>query len=618
MKIVHVVRQFHPAVGGLEYVVLEIVKSQIARGHRVKVVTLDRIFNATVQPTMPSRDVVAGAEVIRIPFYGSCRYPLAPTVIRHISDADLVHVHAIDFFFDYLAWTKPIHRRRMVVSTHGGFFHTSRFGLLKKLFFSTITRASLTWYEGVAAISRSDYERFRTKRRHGVVCIENGIDCAKYLEASSAVPTKSIISVGRLSTNKRLDRLILFFHALYRRDPEWRLKILGRPWDVDPRKLTELIGRLGLRNAVEITSPASEAEIRMAISSSSIAASASEYEGFGVAAVEALSAGLYPVLNDIPALRNVAEKTGIGLLVDFSKPDSAAIEFIGRWRKLAGNYAEHRCLAISASRQFDWAEVCAAYERLYEAAVGARLRTILDVPIRVQTVSEAVALLDARFASGTPTSVAFANAHTLNTAVSDPKFHDVLLRCIVLNDGIGADIASRVLYGTRFPENLNGSDFMPHYLKATRHRFRVFLLGAKPGIAERAARCVARFCPRHEIVGCHPGYFRLDDSSAVVDAVRRTAADVILVGMGNPRQEFWLDNHLAATGCRLGMAVGALFDFLAGEVPRAGEWTRTARLEWVHRLLREPRRLSSRYLLGNPAFLFRIAAQWASGSRVHG
>jgi exopolysaccharide biosynthesis WecB/TagA/CpsF family protein len=88
--------------------------------------------------------------------------------------------------------------------------------------------------------------------------------------------------------------------------------------------------------------------------------------------------------------------------------------------------------------------------------------------------------------------------------------------------------------------------------------------------------------------------------------------------MGNPRQEFWLDNHLAATGCRLGMAVGALFDFLAGEVPRAGEWTRTARLEWVHRLLREPRRLSSRYLLGNPAFLFRIAAQWASGSRVHG
>jgi alpha-1,3-mannosyltransferase len=505
MKIVHVVRQFHPAVGGLEYVVLEIVKSQIARGHVVKVVTLDRIFNATVQPTLPPRDAVAGAEVIRIPFFGSHRYPFAPSVIRHITDADMVHVHAIDFFFDYLAWTKPIHRRPMVVSTHGGYFHTSQFGVLKKLFFFTITRASLTWYEGVAAISRSDYERFRTKRRRGIVCIENGIDCAKYLESSSVLPTKSIVSVGRLSTNKRLDRLILFFHALYRRDPAWRLKILGRPWDVAPDKLTELIDRLGVGLAVEITSPASEAEIRMAISTGSFAASASEYEGFGVAAVEALSAGLYPVLNDIPALRNVVEKTGMGLLVDFSKPDSAAVEFLRCWRDLAARYAEHRRSAIAVSRQFDWAEVCEGYDRLYEAAIGTRLRTILDIPIRVQTVSEAASLLDARFASGTPTSIAFANAHALNTAMSDPKFHDVLRRFIVFNDGIGADIASRLLYGTRFPENLNGSDFMPRYLKATSHRFRIFLLGGKPGIAERAARYLARLYPQHQIVGCHPG-----------------------------------------------------------------------------------------------------------------
>jgi exopolysaccharide biosynthesis WecB/TagA/CpsF family protein len=103
-----------------------------------------------------------------------------------------------------------------------------------------------------------------------------------------------------------------------------------------------------------------------------------------------------------------------------------------------------------------------------------------------------------------------------------------------------------------------------------------------------------------------------------VQTIRRTGANVILVGMGNPRQEFWLDDHLAATGCRLGVAVGALFDFLAGEVPRASEWTRAARLEWVHRLLCEPKRLSSRYLMGNPAFLVRITAQWASGSRVPG
>jgi UDP-N-acetyl-D-mannosaminuronic acid transferase (WecB/TagA/CpsF family) len=106
----------------------------------------------------------------------------------------------------------------------------------------------------------------------------------------------------------------------------------------------------------------------------------------------------------------------------------------------------------------------------------------------------------------------------------------------------------------------------------------------------------------------------LDDSGAVVDAIRRTVADVILVGMGNPRQELWLDNNLPATGCQLGVAVGALLDFLAGEVPRAGEWTRAARLEWVHRLFCEPKRLSSRYLLGNPAFLFGLRL---NGPRAH-
>jgi alpha-1,3-mannosyltransferase len=618
MKIIHVVRQFHPAVGGLEYVVLEIVKSQIAQGHVVKVVTLDRVFNATPQPRMPSLDTVVGAEVIRIPFFGSTRYPLAPSVIQHIGDADIVHVHAIDFFFDYLAWTKLLHRRSLVVSTHGGYFHTSRNGWLKKLYFSTITRASLTWYEGVAAISRSDYERFGTKRRRGLVCIENGIDCAKYSAASSVLLTKTIVSLGRLSTNKRLDRLILFFHALCLRDSQWRLKILGRPWDVDPGKLTELIERLGLQQVVEITSPASEADIRMAMATSSFAASASEYEGFGVAALEALSAGLYPVLNDIPPLRNLVERTGIGLLVDFSRPDASAAELIACWPKLEESYAEHRRSAMAASRQFDWVEVCKAYERLYEAAIGTRLRTILDIPIRVQTVANAVSLLDARFASGTSTSVAFANAHALNIAASDLKFHDVLRRCIVFNDGIGVDIASRLLYGARFPQNLNGSDFIPRYLQSTRHRFRMFLLGAKPGIAERATRYLTRLCPAHQIVGCHPGYFGLDDSPAVVESIRRTGASVILVGMGNPRQEFWLDDHLAATGCRLGVAVGALFDFLAGEVPRASDWTRAARLEWMYRLLCEPKRLSSRYILGNPAFLFRITGQWASGSRVPG
>jgi len=178
------------------------------------------------------------------------------------------------------------------------------------------------------------------------------------------------------------------------------------------------------------------------------------------------------------------------------------------------------------------------------------------------------------------------------------------------------DIASRILYGSRFPENLNGTDFIPRYLRETTHQFRIFLLGSKLGIAERAGARLSELCPEHRIAGCYPGYFAPEQSVAIADAIRGAGADLLLVGMGNPHQELWLDSYMARTKCRLAFSVGALFDFLAGEMPRASPWIRAARLEWVYRLSLEPRRLAWRYLIGNPLFLLRVARQWSSGSRV--
>ena len=168
MNIMHVVRQFHPAVGGLESVVQELALAQVAAGHRVRVITLNRLFKAMQAGVLPARDVIGGVEVIRVPFFGSPRYPIAPSAIKFIHDADIVHVHAIDFFFDYLAWSKPLHRKKLVISTHGGFFHTPYAARFKWLYFLTITRMSLAWYNGVAAVSVSDHELFGqdSKARH--------------------------------------------------------------------------------------------------------------------------------------------------------------------------------------------------------------------------------------------------------------------------------------------------------------------------------------------------------------------------------------------------------------------------------------------------------------------
>jgi alpha-1,3-mannosyltransferase len=117
-------------------------------------------------------------------------------------------------------------------------------------------------------------------------------------------------------------------------------------------------------------------------------------------------------------------------------------------------------------------------------------------------------------------------------------------------------------------------------------------------------------------VGVLDGYFETKDTAKIIEHIRSSGADVLLVAMGNPKQELWLMENLSATGCRLGFGVGALFDFLAGEIPRAPTWIRSARLEWAYRLSREPRRLWRRYLIGNPKFATRAIGQWWSGARV--
>jgi alpha-1,3-mannosyltransferase len=609
MNIVHVVRQFYPAVGGIESVVQELALAQVAAGHRVRVITLNRVFKRMKGDLLHAQDVIGGVEIIRIPFFGSHRYPLAPSVIKFVRDADIVHVHAIDFFFDYLAWSKPLHRKKLVVSTHGGFFHTPYAARLKWLYFFTITRISLAWYDCVAAVSVPDRKLFGKIRKRDIVCIENGVNVSKYVNASSPVPVKAILSLGRLASNKRLERLICFVAALRRRDPEWKLTIAGHPWDIDAADLIAFAEVQHIRGAVTIVVSPTDDEIRELMRRCSIIASASEYEGFGVAAVEGMSAGLFPVLSEIPAFRRLIMRGGVGMLVDFSDAEAAADKLTGMWQAIEADYTSYRRCSVAAASQYDWERVSQEYTKLYERVCGTKMRNILGVPILVSTAAQVMELLDARFECDIPTKVAFANTNLLNIASESARYRAVLQKFLVINDGIGVDIASHVLFGSRFPENLNGTDFTPDYLRNTRHRYRIFLLGGRPGIVERASEYLSVSCSRHQIVGCHHGYFPKEHTAKIIKMIRASNADIILVAMGNPQQELWLAENVEATGCRLAFGVGALFDFIAGHAHRAPTWIRAMRLEWLYRLVREPGRLWRRYLVGNPVFIFRVFGQ---------
>ena len=206
-----------------------------------------------------------------------------------------------------------------------------------------------------------------------------------------------------------------------------------------------------------------------------------------------------------------------------------------------------------------------------------------------------------------PVTVVHVNAHTLNLAAADHSYRETLSRAdIVLNDGKGIMLAARLLRRP-FPADLNGNFFSPLQLElAAQRQWPVFFLGAKPGVAERAARIVAGRIPGLVVAGSRDGYFSADEEGSVAEAIRDTGAKVVLVGLGNPRQERWLAKWLGSTGAVVGVGVGAFFDFQTGEVARAPDWMNRWGIEWVHRLVQEPTRMWRRYLVGNPRFLWRV------------
>jgi exopolysaccharide biosynthesis WecB/TagA/CpsF family protein len=227
----------------------------------------------------------------------------------------------------------------------------------------------------------------------------------------------------------------------------------------------------------------------------------------------------------------------------------------------------------------------------------------------VLTAAEAIAELDERVSSRRSSQIAFLNANLANEIAGDGLLQNSMSSFLVLNDGIGLDIASLVLYGRAFPDNLVGTDFIPRYLTETRHGLRIALLGGRREIIRRAADVVARNWPRHDVAFSHHGYFDPNDEPAIAQAIARCDCNIVLVAMGNPRQEYWISRNIPGA-CAMGVGVGALFDYLTGSVRRAPRLVRQSRLEWVFRLLIEPHRLWRRYLIGNPAFLARLMIEW--------
>jgi N-acetylglucosaminyldiphosphoundecaprenol N-acetyl-beta-D-mannosaminyltransferase len=186
---------------------------------------------------------------------------------------------------------------------------------------------------------------------------------------------------------------------------------------------------------------------------------------------------------------------------------------------------------------------------------------------------------------------------------------------LVLADGTPVLWSSRLLRQP-LPQRVAGSDLVPSLFDATSDErpLRVYLLGAAPGVAERAAANIRRRWPAVDVVGTYSPPLGFEHSASETDAILARVADarpdVLVVGLGAPKQELWVHRHREQLPAKVALCVGATIDFLAGERTRAPLWMRHAGLEWLYRVASEPKRLAVRYARDAIIFPRLLAKEW--------
>ncbi|HHX42606.1 MAG TPA: WecB/TagA/CpsF family glycosyltransferase [Chloroflexi bacterium] len=237
-----------------------------------------------------------------------------------------------------------------------------------------------------------------------------------------------------------------------------------------------------------------------------------------------------------------------------------------------------------------------------------RVVDILGICIDDVTMAETLAAIEAYIAEGGPHQITTVNPEFVVEAQRNAPFRVVLEGCdLALPDGIGLLWAARVL-GQSLRERVAGSDLVPAVARLSARRgYRLYLLGAAPGVAERAAENLVRDCPGLQIAGTYAGSPSPCEEDDIVARIVAADPDVLFVAYGAPRQDLWIYRNLHRLGVPVCMGVGGTFDFIAGVAVRAPLWMRRMGLEWLHRLWRQPWRW--RRMLALPRFVALVAAQ---------
>jgi N-acetylglucosaminyldiphosphoundecaprenol N-acetyl-beta-D-mannosaminyltransferase len=229
-------------------------------------------------------------------------------------------------------------------------------------------------------------------------------------------------------------------------------------------------------------------------------------------------------------------------------------------------------------------------------------------------MSAAIERIDTFVRSGAPHQVVTVNLDFLRLATRDHSFRDLLnTSSLAIDDGMPLVWASR-LQGQALPERIAGVDLVSECARLSADRgYRVFFLGAAPGVAERAATILSDRFPGLQVVGTYAPPSLHDDESVTLELIRAAAPHILFVAVGAPLQDQWIRKNMDALGVPVCAGVGGAFDMLSGRISRAPGWMQRTGLEWFYRLSQEPGRLWKRYFVHDLPVFLRLM-MWSTGT----
>lgn len=322
VSVLHVCTDFWPSTGGIERFVLDLALQSGSVGVQASVLCLNRVKSHSGR--LPRHEMVSGIAVHRIPFLDLRFYKPSLLPLSLLRRHDIVHVHGAGAQLDFAVLTKWRHRRRIVVSTHGGLFHTRTLLPVKRLYFFGLQNLVMRHVDAVAACSKTDaalFERISAR----VVLIENAVDTSMYLALSRDRQQQGrCLYVGRLSDNKGIPDLLGAFAAAKRQGAAFQLRLVGRDSDGNRANYARLAAALGIGDRVVFVGEIDQQDLLEEYRLAQVFVSASRYEGFGLSAIEAKAAGCQLILNANAAFTDIFSSDTATILTDFADAPAAS------------------------------------------------------------------------------------------------------------------------------------------------------------------------------------------------------------------------------------------------------------------------------------------------------